>query len=248
MRILSRIGGWMLLVAMAVNGPLAAKAQESSGAEALRVFETAAFGDSVQLVSALYRWEGGVTVRFTGTAAVRHRAWAEEQLEELRELSGLDLRRIDQIGADILVVFVEGFEQVTAGKYNDLLDRFVAGAGRRDALLEGFRRAETVCAGQVVARGNVLTGGIVFIPRDQMAPVVRSCISAQITRLLGLPFAVPDDARSVLAINSPHAHLTRPDRLAIQLLYHPRMRAGMSREDAATVARSVLPEILARQD
>lgn len=233
-----------MLVASAAQAP--AVAQESAGSEALRVFETAAFGDPARTDSTLYRWANGVTLRFTGTAAVRHQAWAEEQIGELRDLTGLDLRRIDRIGADILVVFVESFEQVTDGDYNDLLDRFVVGAERRDALLEGFRQADTVCAGQVVARGNVLTGGIVFIPRDQMAPVVRSCISAQLTRLLGLPFAVPAEMRSVLAVNSPHAHLTGPDRLALQLLYHPRMRAGMSRADAATVARSVLPEILAR--
>jgi len=28
------------------------------------------------------------------------------------------------------------------------------------------------------------------------------------------------------------------------MLYHPRMRAGITRDDARTVARSILPEIL----
>lgn len=211
-------------------------------------FTEAAFGPTDRTGASLFRWQGDVTVRFTGQAAGRHRSWADDQLTELRLLTGIELRRIDSIGADILVVFTDSFSDVVDGKYNELLDRFVAGEVRREALLEGFRRSGAICAGQVVARGNMLTGGIVFIPRDQLSPVVRACISAQFMRVMGLPFPIGGEARSVLTTNSPFSHLTDVDRVLLKLLYHPRMRAGLGRTDAAIIVRSILPQLTGTSD
>jgi hypothetical protein len=225
-----------------------ANAQTAVSEDLLALFEATALGPADRERSNIFRWRGDVTIRFTGQAAVRHRAWADEQIAEINALTDLDIQRIDSIGADVLVVFVDSFGDVLAGRYNELLDNFSAGEARREALLEGFRQTGAVCAGQIVAEGSQLTGGIIFIPRDQLSPVIRSCISTQLVRVLGLPFAAPEGAMSVLAGASPHSHLTGLDRLTLRLLYHPRMRAGMSRKDAATIARSVLPEVMAAAD
>ncbi len=184
-------------------------------------------------------------MRFVGRAALTHHRWAEEQLAELSALSGRNISRIDGIGADIVLVFVPSFQDVTDGKYNELLDRFAINAERRDYLLQSYRDSDAVCAGQVNARGNRLIGGIVFVPVDQLAPVIRSCISAQLTRLMGLPFAAGDGVASTLSVGSPHSHLTELDRLMLRLLYDPRMKPGMSRKNAGTIARSVLPSVRA---
>lgn len=224
--------------------PVQASSEAVTSERLLALFDATALGGSARENGRVFRWQAPVTVRFTGAGAVRHLAWADDQLAELSALSGLDLQRVDTIGADILVVFVDSFENVLEGKYNQLLDGFVAGPERREALLAGFRAAGAVCAGQVVATGSRLSGGIVLIPRDQLSPVVRSCISAQLSRVMGLPFAATDDVPSVLAAATPHSHLTEHDRLVLRLLYHPRMKAGLNRADALTIARSVMPELL----
>lgn len=240
----------LTIMAMGIVGALLtpplneAGAQDVDADELLAVFDAVALGGPDNDQGRIYRWKDGISVRFTGAAAVRHLEWAENQLLELQQLSGLDIRREDSIGADLLVVFVGTFDEVLEGLYNDLIDEFVAGPERRTALLSGFRDADAVCAGQIVASGSRLSGGIVFIPRDQLSPVVRSCISAQFARVMGLPFAAPEHIPSALAAASPYAHLTRLDQALLRLLYHPRMKAGLARDDALTIARSVSPELL----
>jgi len=228
----------ILVTVVLMGAPRGADAQTAA-----ELFDATAFGPAERTGGGIYRWEEAPTVRLTGPSARRHRQWVTDQVEELADLTGLSLSRIDSIGADILVVFVDSFDDVLAGNYNDLLDRYSAGPERRDSILTGFRQTGAVCAGQVVAQNNRLTAGIVFIPRDQLAPVVRACISAQLTRVMGLPFAAPKSAGSALAEDSPHSHLTPLDRTAIRLLYHPRMRPGLSRTDAATVVRSVIGDV-----
>jgi hypothetical protein len=221
-----------------------AASQTVTSDQILELFDRAALGGRDRINGQVYRWQGAATVRFTGAAAVRHLDWTRNQLADLSALTGLDLQVVDTIGADILVVFVDRFDDVLSGRYNALIDEFVAGPERREALLAGFRKAGAVCAGQIVATGSTLSGGIVLIPRDQLSPVVRSCISAQLSRVMGLPFAAPENAISVLASGSPYSHTTVLDKLVLRLLYHPRMKAGLGREDALTIARSVMPELL----
>lgn len=216
-----------------------------TGTQVLDAFDTAAFGPADRPDPHLYRWPSDtqVTVRMTGDAPARFRQWAEAQIARLSALTGLRIGITQGIGADVIIAFVPQFDAVLDGHYNDLLDRFVASDSRRDSLLAGYRAAGAVCAGQVNARGTDLAEAIVFIPTDRMAPVAHACIAAQLSRIMGLPFALPGGQPSALASDSPHAHLTELDRAMLRMLYHPRMRAGITRSDARIVARSILPEI-----
>jgi Protein of unknown function (DUF2927) len=216
-----------------------------SGTQILDAFDTAAFGPADRPDPHLYRWSNDkpVTVRMTGDAPARFRQWTEAQIERLAALTGLQISTTQGIGADVIIAFVPRFDEVLDGHYNDLLDRFVASDSRRDSLLSGYRAAGAVCAGQVNARGTHLAEAIVFIPIDRMAPVAHACIVSQLSRIMGLPFALPGDQPSTLAIDSPHAHLTELDHTMLRMLYHPRMRAGITRSDARIVALSILPEM-----
>ncbi len=217
-----------------------------TNAEILTAFDIAAFGPADRTDPHLYRWPAGkaITVRTIGSSPASYRQWVTAHLAALSDLTGLDIQTTDGIGADVIIAFVPSFGEVLEGRYNHLLDRFVATGDRRDELLTGYRAARAVCAGQVNARGSAMAEAIVFVPTDPMPPVVHACIAAQVSRILGLPFALPQGTPSTLAIASPFAHLTELDRIMLLMLYHPRMRAGITRDDARTVARSILPEIL----
>lgn len=220
-----------------------------TNAEMLTAFDGAAFGPADRTDPRLYRWPTGqsISVRMIGSSPAPYRGWVTGHLTALADLTGLDIRETDGIGADVIVAFVPNFSDVLDGRYNDLLDRFVATGDRRDGLLKGYRAARAVCAGQVNARGSDMAEAIVFVPTDHMPPVVHACIAAQISRILGLPFALPQGVPSTLASASPFAHLTELDRIMLLMLYHPRMQAGITRVDARTVARSILPEILSAE-
>jgi len=237
--------GLVLLLVVAAALPFSGQADDGLSTEdVLAAFDQAALGPADREGAQLYRWQKDVSVRFVGQTTSRQQAWAEAQLAEFEAATGQTVQRIDSIGADVLVVFVASFDDVLDGQYNDLLDRFALNDARRDQLLEGYRQSEAVCAGQINARGNGLSGGIVFIPTDQLSPVVHACIAAQMSRVMGLPFAVDANVRSALASDSPHSHLTRLDRVMLRLLYDPRMKSGMSRRNALTIARSVLPSVM----
>ncbi|WP_416897852.1 MAG: DUF2927 domain-containing protein [Minwuia sp.] len=238
-----------LVTVLAWNGIWQAPAaQVLPEADISAAFDQAAFGPGSRDDARVYRWRGPVRVRHIGPAAPRHLAWVRDQIAELSELTGLDIEETAGIDSDLSVVFVPTFQSVLDGDYNELLDQFTATTERRDALLEGFRRTEAVCAGQITAQGNELESGIVFIPRDQLSPVIHSCISAQLARMMGLPFALPPEAPSVLAAYSPHSHLTGLDRTLLRLLYHPRMTAGTPRDDAMTITRSVMTSLRSAGD
>ncbi|MEC9346521.1 MAG: DUF2927 domain-containing protein [Pseudomonadota bacterium] len=245
-----RTRGWLVLavVLMALALPVTGRAQSLSDRDIVTAFDMAAFGPASRTGASLYRWDGAVRFRVAGESPERYRRWVEAQLAALSDLTGLDMRRVDTIDADVVVVFVPSFRAVTDGAYNNLLDRYVSGAERRESLLAGYRQAGAVCAGQVNARGSALVGGIVFVPLDRMAPVVHACVAAQLTRVIGLPFALASDLPSVLATDSPWSHLSELDRMLVRMLYHPRMSGGLRREDARIVAQSVLPEIKATSE
>ncbi|MDF1720939.1 MAG: DUF2927 domain-containing protein [Minwuia sp.] len=259
-RILRSLGLSCLIIAAAVclpSGMPSAQAQTSdtaaegsaslSNAEILTAFDGAAFGPADRPDPRLYRWPAGqsVTVRMIGSSPAAYRTWVTDHLETLSGLTGLDIRTTEAIGADVIIAFVPSFGDVLDGRYNDLLDRFVAAEDRRQDLLAGYRAVRAVCAGQVNARGSDMAEAIVFVPTDRMPPVAHACIAAQTSRILGLPFALAQGTPSTLATASPFAHLTALDRTMLLMLYHPRMRAGITRADAGTVARSILPEIIA---
>ena len=237
----------LVLFAMATVAPAQDRAADAPLPRGLvlQAFDEAAFGPADRPDPHLYRWPTArpVTVRMTGDAPTRFLLWTEQQIAELAALTGLQITTSNAIGADVIVAFVPDFDAVLQGRYNDLLDRFVASTSRRDNLLAGYRAAGAVCAGQVNARGSDMAEAIVFIPTNLMAPVAHACIASQLSRILGLPFALPDGSPSTLATDSPYAHLTALDRVMLQMLYHPRMRAGVTRQDAHTVALSIVSEI-----
>ena len=82
----------------------------------------------------------------------------------------MTLSREDSIGADLLVVFVNTFDDVLEGRYNQLIDQFVAGEERRTALLDGFREAGAVCAGQVALQRVKMKFTTQTLPRRSALP------------------------------------------------------------------------------
>jgi len=122
-----------------------------TNAEILTALDIAACGPADRTDPHLYRWPAGkaITVRTIGSSPASYRQWVTAHLAALSDLTGLDIETTDGIGAGVIIAFVPSFGDVLEGRYNDLLDRFVAPGDRRYDLLGGYRAARAVCAGAV---------------------------------------------------------------------------------------------------
>ena len=212
-----------------------------SDSEVLASFETAVFGPAPETAeSRLFKWDRPIRVRLVGRAPKRYRTWAIDHVDRLSELTGLELQVAEDIAADLVIYFVPRFSDVADGEYNSILKRYLPDPAQMQAVLKGYRASKAACGGQVNARGQALNEAIVFVPVDRLPQVVHGCLGAELLRMFGLLFPLPEEAGSVLATDSPHSHLTALDEALIALLYDARLKAGMTRKAAREVAAEAL--------
>ena len=209
--------------------------------DVLAKFETAVFGPMPETAeSRLFKWDRPIRVRLVGRAPKRYRTWAIDHVDRLSELTGLSLEVAEDIAADMVIYFVPRFSDVTDGEYNSILERYLPDPAQMSAVLKGYRASKAVCGGQVNARGQALNEAIVFVPVDRLPQVVHGCLGAELLRMFGLLFPLPQETGSVLAADSPHSHLTALDETLIALLYDARLKAGMTRKAARRAAAEAL--------
>lgn len=208
----------------------------------LSLFDELALGGETAKGS-IYRWKRPVRVRIVGAPSKLYRNWASQVIGVLQDVSGHRVSVSETLSAEVLLYFVPSMSAVLAGQHNAVLDTYFSDAAARDALFQRFRDDRAICGGKLNAIGNELVEAVVLIPLDRLPPVVHACISAQMGRAMGLPYKSSPDASSVMAERSPHSHLTSDDLMVLSLLYHPRMVGGLSRDEALTIAGSVMPDL-----
>ena len=234
-----------LFAALLLLGTLGAPAaaEGSQDAQVLELFAAAAFGPNpARKNGKLFKWDTPVRVRLVGRAPDSYRGWAEAHVLRLAQMTGHGIQLVYDISADVLIYFVPRFEDVIDGKYNAILRRYVANPEQIEGILRGYRLSNAICGGQVNADGSVLKEAIVFIPVDHLPTVGYNCLVTQVTRVMGLPFPVPEGAASVFSVDSPYSHLTAIDERLIRLLYDRRMQPGMTRDEALAIAATILEE------
>ncbi|MEL6317884.1 MAG: DUF2927 domain-containing protein, partial [Pseudomonadota bacterium] len=114
-----------------------------------------------------------------------------------------------------------------------------------DALDWFVTRPETPCAGQFyqdVESGEIL-GGFVFLSAEIGGLLRRACIEEEMAQMMGLTQDHPEVRPSIFNDDNEFALLTRHDEELLRLLYDPRLRAGMTRAEAAPIVRRIALEI-----
>lgn len=208
----------------------------------LNLYDALALGGA-EADGKVYRWKRPVRVRVVGSPSGLYRRWASNVVSGLADATGHSLQMSEVLSAEILLLFVPSMSAVLDGQHNTLLDRYFQDHDARDRLFGQFRQDRAVCGGKLNAIGNELVEAVVLVPEDRLPPVVHACLSAQLARAMGLPHKSDADANSVMAERSPHSHLTGDDKMVLSLLYHPRMMAGLSRQEALTIAESIMPDL-----
>lgn len=91
------------------------------------------------------------------------------------------------------------------------------------------------------------TTAIALIRTEHPDLLRRSCIHEELAQGLGLANDSPQARPSIFNDDDEFALLTSHDELLLQMLYDPRLRQGMSAQDAAPIARIIAREIMGEE-
>ncbi|MEO1776875.1 MAG: DUF2927 domain-containing protein [Pseudomonadota bacterium] len=189
----------------------------------------------------LRRWEQPLRYRVLGSGATaQDRARIDVFMRRIGGLTGLP---VVQAGSDanllILVTTPEERDAVSAALF-----------ARHPGLGVSFdtwrRSRRIVCAAtNLVApdadRGYVF--GLVIVGDEVSGLLRESCFHEEITQVLGLGNDHPEVRPSIFNDDEEFALLTEHDEWLVRLLYHDRLRPGMTEDEALPIVREVIGQL-----
>ena len=220
-----------------------ARAETPTPAAVLDAFAKIAFGNeyTVEPDPRLQKWAKPIRWRAYEAVALDdgERAFLARHIARLAGLTGLEFTPAESWPEANFVLYF-----VAEAEYESAIRRHLD-PGRRHLLP---RFAETACLG--LPRHHRLTHEIEYaialipVERARARGLMRSCIAEETTQMLGLrndSDAVPG---TLFNDKGTARDLTPLDEAMVRLLYHPRLRPGMRRDEALAAARAVLPGLL----
>lgn len=85
---------------------------------------------------------------------------------------------------------------------------------------------------------------VILIRAEHTGIMLRSCIHEEFAQVLGAPNDSYAVRPSIFNDNEEYAVLTRHDELLLQILYSPRLRVGMTSEEAMPIVRQIARELV----
>jgi hypothetical protein len=201
----------------------------------------------------LRRWDRPVRVAvMTGASAspedaARDRANVAAFTRRLAQLTGLDMTLGEGADVNFLVLFMTSGERTAfadqvAAYYPDFAPA-VMGA-LRDTPLDTFC---TAYAFSDPGQPSVYSAVIILI-RAEHPPLTRlSCVHEEMSQAMGLPNDSPDARPSLFNDSLEFALLTEHDAILLRMLYDPRLRPGMTAEEARPLLPAIAADAMAAQ-
>jgi hypothetical protein len=93
-------------------------------------------------------------------------------------------------------------------------------------------------------RDNTISTAIVFIPNNLIDWQIKGCIEEEITQTLGLHNDVHEAKYTKFNDSDTTKEMTVLDWFLFKILYHPKMKAGMNKEQVKAVFDSVYDELV----
>lgn len=196
----------------------------------------------------LHRWNSPVRMKVHFGASVpaatqaKDRAEVEKFAGRLERLTGLDFSFADQ-GANYHVFIVNEDERRKIGPKLREISPDIDEAAIHT--VENMRRS-TLClvfAIDGAARG-VYSKAVAVIRAEHPDLLRKSCIHEELAQGMGLPNDSPLARPSVFNDDEEFGLLTTHDEYLLQMLYDPRMKPGMSADEARPVVTQIAAEIL----
>lgn len=194
----------------------------------------------------LSRWAVPVRLWTLGATNedIRHLSKLSARLSELTGLPFTRTARAEDANVHILVA--------DAREREDLLS-MLGDLGRiQDApMLQIWPKlAEYPCIARVYVNpdDNLVEWAIIFIKAELSGKFRRSCLTEEFVQSLGLFNDGPDIRPSIFNDDAEFIELTRHDEYLLQILYDPRLKPGMTSEQAEPIASEIAAELLADRE
>ena len=221
-------------------------------ADLIRNFEKVAFEPEAQL-SAYYKDRSGGPRRLSKwTQPVRYQLLGDgatpEDVKTLADItatlsrhSGLEIRSARAGEKPSLLIFV------VTPKAREVLGAVEGSKAwyRSSLLKEWVETLNPPCFALFDAghsQGGAIRSGAIFIKAEMKDPLRRACFIEEVTQTLGLVFDHDDVRPSIFNDDQEFIALTRHDVALIEILYDPRLRAGMTQREAGPVVRQIVAE------
>ncbi len=193
----------------------------------------------------LRRWDKPVRVAvMTGGAAApedsaRDRANVAAFTQRLGQLTGVDMGMSAGADVNFLVLFMTSEERTTFAE--QVSSRFPNFA---PAVISALRDTplDTFCTTYAFSKPeNPATySAVIILIRAEHPPFTRlSCVNEEMAQAMGLPNDSPESRPSLFNDSLEFALLTEHDAILLRMLYDPRLRPGMTADEA----RPLLPAI-----
>lgn len=237
-----RVGVIFATLVFAATTSLTARADASRpGIDAMvRYFDTIVFGaeiDQALAAKELAKWDQPLRISIQGQATSRHREIVSAHAQTLASLTGLkvDVMAPGEKNGNVTIAFVPrsvmGRIKIP-GTSPELLSRLAAPGG---CYFITYKKP---------ARRIVKVVIVANIEREDER--INHCILEELIQSSGLPNDSNDMRPSLF---SDYDYLLKPSRvdtILIKAVYDPRMKAGLSREDALKVARTIIADLNAK--
>lgn len=191
----------------------------------------------------LSRWDDPIRYRLVGLGVTEadRKEYAALALR-LHSLTGLSIEETkgDDPNLSILIL--------SLGERRAFIEalRIEGAAERMPLVMQWAEDVSYPCIGQVGykdAESGEISGAMIFIKAELEGVLRRSCIHEELAQTLGL---LNDDLRvrpSIFNDDQEFALLTDHDEYLLEILYDPRLEAGMDAEQAMPLARAIIEEL-----
>ncbi|MBE0453844.1 DUF2927 domain-containing protein [Roseovarius autotrophicus] len=209
---------------------------QRSNQDILRDFLDLSFQmESGRILPSFSRFEGPITVRVTGTPPATLMADLNRLIHRLRSEAGIDIRRVGDDSANIVI------EAVSRAEIRRALPSaacFVVPNIESLSEYRGARGARRTDWTQITRREKIA----IFVPNDASPQETRDCLHEELAQAIGPLNDLYRLSDSVFNDDNVHAVLTGFDMLILRAYYAPGLRAGMTRREV----EARLPAILSR--
>ena len=197
--------------------------------------------------SPLRRWQHGVRMEVIFGESVP----PSQRASDLKAVSDYADRLARVTGHSITLGGRPNFIVVIAGE-DDRTEALATAAARVPGIsasslvpLNNLRR-DTYCVVAAYASGlgaNTYTAALAVVRAENHALLRLSCIHEELAQGLGLANDSPTARPSIFNDDDEFALLTRHDELLLKMLYDPRLRPGMSADDARETVQTIAREL-----
>ncbi len=199
----------------------------------------------------LHRWQGPMRVSLVFGPETPPRQQGADRVEiaaylsRLSRLTGLQIRLSDRdpnhliliqspperrAARDLILTFVPG---MSAAALNSALNM------RQDIYCTVFANAPA---------GSATYDRALTVIRTELPPLLRkSCIHEELAQALGLVNDSPAARPSIFNDDEEYALLTSQDALMLRLIYDPRLRPGMTLDEARPIVETIAAELVPAQ-